>query len=85
MPEQDCFILMGVGGVFIVFGLVALLWGRREEESYYDSFLTRTDVRQFLEHSPERSEPGALKIGGWRALAIGIAMLALGGAFMLWG
>ena len=85
MPEQDCFILMVVGGVFIVIGLVALLWGRREEESYYDSFLTRTDVRQFLEHSSEGSEPGALKVGGWIALAIGIAMLALGGAFMLWG
>ena len=89
MPEQDFFILMVVGGVFLFIGIVALLGGRREEKGYYDSFLnrsdlTRTDVREFLDHSPERPEPGALKVGGWIAVAVGIVLLALGGAFMLW-
>jgi hypothetical protein len=40
--------------------------------------------REFLEHEPERPEPGALKIGGWIAIAIGLPMMAMGGAFWLW-
>lgn len=85
MPQTDSFIMMGVGGLFIILGVVALLWGRREEKSYYDSIYTRTDVKEFLNHTPDRPEPGALRIGGWIALAIGLLMLALGGAFLLWG
>ena len=85
MLERDCFILMGLGGLFILLGLAALLWGRREEKGYYDSLSTRTDVREYLEHSPEHPELGALKIGGWIAIAIGVIMLALGGAFLLRG
>ncbi len=85
MPQMDSFILMGVGGLFVILGVAALLWGRGEEKSYYDSIHTRTDVKEFLEHTPKRPEPGALKIGGWIAIAIGLLMLALGGAFLLWG
>ncbi len=85
MPQMDSFIMMGVGGLFVILGVVALLWGRREEKSYYDSIYTRTDVKEFLNHTPNRPEPGALRIGGWIAMAIGLLMLALGGAFLLWG
>ena len=82
MPEH--FILMSLGGVFIILGLTALFWGRREEKVYYDSIATRRDVREYMEHQPSRPEPGALKIGGWIAIAIGLLMLAMGGAFWLW-
>lgn len=85
MPRYDCFILMGLGGLFILLGLAGIIWGRREEKSYYDSLSTRPDVREFLEHWPQRPEPGALKIGGWIAMALGLLMLAVGGAFLLWG
>ncbi len=85
MPQMDSFIMMGAGGLFVILGVVALLWGRREEKSYYDSIHTRTDVKEFLNHTPNRPEPGALKIGGWIAMAIGLLMIALGGAFLLWG
>ena len=85
MPLGDCFILMGMGGLFILLGLAAIIWGRGEEKSYYDSLFTRNDVREPLERSPERPEPGALKIGGLIALAIGLLMLAMGGGFWLWG
>ena len=85
MPLGDCFILMGMGGFFILLGLAAIIWGRGEEKDYYDSLFTRNDVRESLERSPERPEPGSLKIGGWIAMAIGLLMLAIGGSLWLWG
>jgi len=85
VPGGDYLILMGMGGLFIFLGLVSVIWGKSEERRYYDSLSTRTDVREFLEHEPERPEPGALKIGGWIAIAVGLLMVAMGGAFWLWG
>ena len=84
MLHHDSLILMGMGGLFIILGLASVFWGKSEEKSYYDSISTRTDVREFLEHWPQRPEPGALKIGGWIAIAVGLLMLAMGGAFLLW-
>ena len=85
MLEHDWLIVMSMGGVFILLGLATVLWGRGEEKSYYDSISTRPDVREYLEHKPERPEPGALKIGGWLAISIGLLMLAIGGLLLLWG
>ena len=85
MLYQGFFILMGVGGLFLILGLATVLWGEREEKSYYNSISTRPgDTREFLEHWPQRSQPSALKIGGWIAIAIGVVMLAVGAAFWVW-
>jgi len=85
MFYQGFFILMGVGGLFLVLGLATVLWGEREEKSYYNSISTRPgDTREFLEHWPQRSQPSALKIGGWIAIAIGVVMLAVGVVFWVW-
>ena len=85
MLEQNWLIAMGMGGVFVLLGLAAIFWGKGEEKSYYDVIATRTDVREFLEHDPERPEPGALKIGGWIAISIGLLMIAAGGLLWLLG
>lgn len=85
MLIADYLILMGIGGLFLLLGLAAIIWGRREEKSYYDAISARPDAREYLEHWPLRPEPGALKIGGWIAIAIGVVMLILGGVFWLWG
>ena len=85
MPHQDWLILMGMGGLFILIGLVAIIWGKSEEKSYYNSLSTRIDVREFLERSPEYPEPRALKIGGWIAIVVGLVMVAMGVGFWLWG
>jgi len=76
---------MGIGGLFILLGLGAIIWDKSEEKSYYDSLSRRTDAREFLEHWPERPQFGALKIGGWIAIAIGAVMIVMGGALLLWG
>lgn len=85
MPQDDWLILLGLGGLFLLLGVGAYIWGLSEERSYYDSMPARRfDVREFLERSPFRPEPGALKIGGWIAIAIGLLMLLAGGALWLW-
>ncbi len=81
MPEW--LVIISMGGVFIIFGLVFALWGRGEEKSYYDAISGRYDVREFVEHDPARPEPGALKIGGRVAIAIGLLLLVIGGLFWL--
>jgi len=85
MSHGDGFILMGMGGVFILLGIIVFFWGKREEKNYYNAIASRHDAREFLEHKPERPEPGALKIGGWIAMAIGLLIVVIGGAFLLWG
>ena len=78
-------IVIVLGGIFVLLGIGAMFWGRGEERGYYDSIATRHDVREFLEHRPEVPEPGALKIGGWIAIAVGLLMVFIGGGFWLWG
>ena len=85
MPQHDWFALMGMGGVFILLGLGAIIWGRAEEKRYYNSLSTRSDAREFLEHWPPRLEPAALKIGGGIAIAVGLFMVIMGVAFLLLG
>lgn len=85
MPQQDLFFLMGIGGLFILLGIGAIFWGRTEEKNYYESLASRPDAREFLVHDPQRPQLGALQIGGWIAITIGVLMLITGGAFWLWG
>ena len=85
MPQVDYLILMGMGGLFALLGVVALVVGKREETDYYDSLSGRLDMREFLEKTPERPEPGALRIGGWLAISVGLIMAAIGGSIWYWG
>jgi len=81
----DYYILIGMGGLFVILGIASIFWGKGEERSYYNALSTRSDMREFLDHEPERPESGALKIGGRIAVAIGLLMVVMGGAFWLWG
>lgn len=83
MPDTDLLIVVIFGGLFILLGAGVFLWGKNEEKDYYKAISTRSDVREYMEHSPERPEPGGLKIGGVIAFFLGLFMLILGGAFWL--
>jgi hypothetical protein len=83
MSLRESVMLMGVGGLFILLGLAAIIWGRTEEKRYYDALSTRSDLREFLDHWPRRPGHGALEIGGGIAIAVGVAMLVMGGVFCL--
>ena len=85
MPQYSLIILVGLGGLFVLLGIVAIIWGNREKKKYYDSVATHADLREFIEQQPRRPEPEALKTGGWIAIAIGLLMLIMGGSFWLWG
>jgi hypothetical protein len=82
MP-QGGWVILASGGLFLLLGFITYIWGRREEKAYYDSMPTRRyDVREYLERLPFRPEPGALKLGGWLFMAVGLALLIVGG--VLW-
>ena len=85
MSPGEYFILIVVGGVFILLGVVAIIWGKREEKSYIDSLAARTnDLREFMDHWPPRPQPGSLKVGGWIAIIMGLLVLIVGVVLWLW-
>jgi nitrogen fixation-related uncharacterized protein len=70
--------LFVIGGIIILVGLGFFLWGRREARQYEEGLASRYDLREFMEHTPERPEPGALKIGGVIGMALGLVMVVTG-------
>jgi hypothetical protein len=83
MPQGDWYILMIVGGVFIVLGIIGIIWGRYEEKRIFDALAQQPDLREFTLKHVESPQPGALKTGGWIAIALGGLMLAVGIVFWL--
>jgi hypothetical protein len=85
MTFHDLMIMIIIGGVFVLLGIIGFIWGKKEEGSYYGSVSTRIDVREFLDHSPGRPEPNALRIGGKICIAVGCVILLVSLGFYLWG
>ena len=63
MPEGSWYVLVIVGGVFVLLGVAALLWGWYEEKRLFEELAAKPDLREFsLEHI-ETPQPGPLKSG----------------------
>ena len=75
---MDGWIVTGMGVLFVLLGIGVFIWGRRETADYYEAISQRRDIREFVERSPLRPEPEALKIGGIITVVVGIVMLVLG-------
>ena len=75
---MDGWIVIGLGALFVVLGVLAFIWGCREMDDYYMVISQRRDVREFIERSPLRPEPEALKIGGAIAVVVGVVLVVLG-------
>jgi hypothetical protein len=84
MAWFDWYTLVGMGGLFVVLGIVGFFWGSYEERSYYDNIANRPDVREFLDRLPWRPEPHAIIIGARIAVIVGVFMLLVGGGYWLW-
>jgi len=77
MPFTDYLIMMGVGGLFVIVGLILAMWGRAKEKSYDASLAGEHDLRGYVE-GKWRPYYEAVKIGGWIGFIIGILLLVLG-------
>jgi hypothetical protein len=83
MPLSSCQAVLGMGAFFILLGIAFILWNKRERKIYYNTTLTRKDVKEFITHEPERPWLNAWRIGGRISLIIGITLVVAGGALWL--
>jgi len=74
MEAGDWVILAIIGGVFLFLGIIALLWGRYEEKKIFDYLAEQHDLREFTLKHVESPQPGALKIGGWLGIILGVIL-----------
>jgi len=85
MTFRDLYIIIGIGVFFIVLGILSFLWWKKEENAYYSSITDHVDVREFIDHTPGRPEPNALKTGGKILILVGIVVLLVSLGFFIWG
>jgi len=79
----DNFIIMGMGGFFLILAIIFFLWARGEERGLNYGLSQRRDLREFLTRWPMRVEPGALRVGGWLSVIIGLLLIIIGGLLLL--
>jgi len=76
-------VFLGMGGFFLLLGIIFILWNRREKKKYYNSILlTHRDIKESITHEPERFWLRAWQVGGRVSLILGIVLLIIGG--VLW-
>jgi len=73
-------IILGMGGFFVLLGIIFILGNKREKKKYYNSILlTRRDIKETITHEHERFWLQAWQIGGRISLIVGIILLIIGG------
>jgi hypothetical protein len=76
-------VILGMGGFFVLLGIIFILGNRREKRKYYNSILlTQRDIKETITHEHERFWLQAWQIGGRISLVLGIVLLISGG--ILW-
>jgi hypothetical protein len=83
MVEGSYQVILGLGGFFVLLGIIFMLGNRREKKKYYNSILlTQRDIKETITHEHERFWLQAWQIGGKISLIVGIVLLIIGG--ILW-
>ena len=82
MRDRDWLVLLTISSLFVDLGIASISYGRHESNSNNNSLMTLHDLMEFIEHEPERPEHSALKTGDWIPIAIGLTVMAMGGAFL---
>jgi hypothetical protein len=76
-------IILGLGGFFVLLGIIFILGNRREKNKYYNHILlTQRDIKEIITREHERFWLLAWQIGGRVSLIVGIVLLIIGG--ILW-
>jgi len=76
-------VILGLGGFFVLLGIIFILWNRREKNKYYNSILlTHRDIKETITREHERFWLLAWQIGGRISLIVGIVLLIIG--VILW-
>ena len=76
-------VILGMGGFFVLLGIIFILGNRREKKKYYNGILlTQRDIKETITHEHERFWLQAWQIGGWISLIVGIVLMIIGG--ILW-
>ena len=78
MLEGNPLVLVIVGGGFLLLGIAGLIWGWLEEKRLFEKLAAQRDLREFSLKHVESPQPGALKIGGWISIVLGVVILAVG-------
>jgi hypothetical protein len=71
-------IILGMGGLFVLLGIIFILGNRREKSKYYNSVLRQKDIKEAITHEHERFWLQAWTMGGWASIAVGVALLITG-------
>jgi hypothetical protein len=75
-------VILGMGGFFVLLGIIFILGNRREKRKYYNGVLREKDIKEVITHEHERFWLQAWMIGGRMSIAVGIALLIAGA--ILW-
>jgi hypothetical protein len=78
MPEGKWLILVIIGAAFAILGVIPIILGIREEKRIFEALSKKPDLREFSMKHVESPQPGALKIGGWIAIALGVILVVAG-------
>jgi cytochrome b subunit of formate dehydrogenase len=85
MPQGDWYIPVIVGGIFIILGVIGIFWGRYEAKRLFEALAAKPDLREFTLGNKGSPQPGAIKLGGWIAIALGVLMVVTGIIFWYTG
>ena len=77
MTQSDASSLLVMGGIFFFLGIAAVVWDRLEKKGYFKAISTHEDIREFLSGWPPRAEIGAIRVGGWIAIVLGLIVAGI--------